>query len=319
MALSSKNIEKIVYECGQLRKSETVVVLHDQKTTKIAQKILKCIGKNCKKYTLIEANIKIHGSEPSEEIAKSMLDADLIFGLTSYSIAHTVARKASSDSGARYLSLPDYTDTVVNSPAFGADFFEINKLCEKVCLFLSNKKNIKIETELGTSITMNITERQWNNASGILLSPGSLGSPPDSEINIAPIEFDTNGVIFVDGSIPIPEIGLLQNGEPEVLTVCDGFAVPTSGKFSTLLSGIFGDNPKNRIIGEFGIGFNPYAELCGRMLEDEGTMGTCHFGIGSNSTIGGKNYAESHIDFVIRNPTISADNKIVFKDGKWFL
>jgi leucyl aminopeptidase (aminopeptidase T) len=317
MSLSS-NIEKLIYECGQLKQTERVVVICDPKTKNIAIDIVNRIENNNNSHcNLLEENIKIHGQEPTNKTAKAMLDADLIFGITSFSMAHTLARKCATDRGARYLSLPDYTLDVINSHAFEADFFQINTLCEKVCKSLSNKKTITVESKSGTFITLNIDGRSWNNASGLLLSAGSLGSPPDSEINIAPIESDTNGIIIVDGSIPIPEIGLLKS--KEILTVQSGIVSADNGVFSGLLNKIFGNNIKNRIIGEFGIGFNEHAKLCGRMLEDEGSFGTCHFGIGSNSTIGGLNYADMHIDFVIKNPVISADGNVVFNNRKWLI
>ncbi len=318
MTLSSNsNIQKLIYECGQLKKSEKVVVICDSKTRGIAKEIVEYIDRGDSHCVLLEESIEIHGHEPTDKVSDAMLGADLIFGMTSFSMAHTIARKSATDKGARYLSLPDYTTAVINSKAFQANFFRINKLCEKVCKLLSNKKIITVETDSGTLITMNINGRQWNNASGLLLSPGSLGSPPDSEINIAPVELDSQGVIVVDGSIPIPEIGLLQS--PETLIVQNGLVNVKKSDFSNLLNGIFGQNSKNRVVGEFGIGFNPHAKLCGRMLEDEGSLGTCHFGVGSNSTIGGKNSADSHIDFVIKDPIISADNKIFFKHGEWLL
>ena len=66
---------------------------------------------------------------------------------------------------------------------------------------------------------------------------------------------------------------------------------------------------------EFGIGLNPKAELCGRMLEDEGCMGTVHFGFGSNSTIGGKNKINFHLDLVMKEPTVMIDGKVIIQKG----
>jgi 2,5-dihydroxypyridine 5,6-dioxygenase len=315
--ISTSNIKKLVHECGQLKDFESVVIVCDLSSSVIAHEISSYIKKTNSKILLLEDNIRIHGAEPSREVSDAMFQADLIFGMTSYSMAHTFARKKATDNGARYLSMPDYSLEVINSLAFQANFIEIDKLCRKVCNLLKGKKYISVKTSAGTDLSMNIEGRNWNNASGILLDVGLLGSPPDSEINIAPNEYETKGVIVVDGSIPIPEIGLLD--EPEILEVSDGHVKLQDGRFSSFLNRVFADNSKNRIVGEFGIGFNPFAKLCGRMLEDEGSLNTCHFGIGSNSTIGGINSAESHIDFVIKDPIISADGKVLFQNGAWNL
>ncbi len=53
-----------------------------------------------------------------------------------------------------------------------------------------------------------------------------------------------------------------------------------------------------RVLAEFGVGFNEKAKLCGNMLIDEGCFGTFHFGFGSNSTVGGKNEVNFHLDFI---------------------
>ena len=75
---------------------------------------------------------------------------------------------------------------------------------------------------------------------------------------------------------------------------------------------ITNENKKRRIIAEFGVGFNPLALLTGKMLSDEGSIGTAHLGLGSNFTIGGKNEVDFHLDFVFKKPIIFVDNKIVW-------
>ena len=56
--------------------------------------------------------------------------------------------------------------------------------------------------------------------------------------------------------------------------------------------------PKSHVLGEFGIGLNPLAELTGVMLEDEGCLGTIHFGFGSNSnSIGSSHNRTTYLTF----------------------
>ena len=69
------------------------------------------------------------------------------------------------------------------------------------------------------------------------------------------------------------------------------------------------NSPKVYIPGELGIGLNPLSKLCGRMLEDEGALGTVHLGFGSNSTIGGENKVSFHIDMVMKDVTVFIDGK----------
>ena len=127
-------------------------------------------------------------------------------------------------------------------------------------------------------------------------------------MNIAPIEEDTKGKIVVDGSIAIDTIGLVKEDvnmeveRGEVTTI-------ESKRYNYVLGGYLNKCKNARIIGELGFGMNRKAILTGSMLEDEGTYRTVHFGIGSNSTIGGKNKANSHIDVIIKDPKIEIDGK----------
>jgi len=313
--ISSKNIHKLIYECGQLKDNENIAIIYDYNTFKIA-KFIKDFIAPCQ-CVLLKADVQIHGQEPSEEVAQLMMESDLIFGLTSFSMAHTKARKNATANGSRYLSLPEYSLDVINSKAFEVDFIEVAKISNRLIKLLKDTENLSIKTNKGTDISLNIESRNWNDAPGILLHKGRLGSPPDCEINIAPVENLSNGTIVVDGSVPIPGIGLLS--EDIILNVRSGVVSYTKNKYSYILDNSFGAKENNRIIGEFGIGLNNFAKLCGRMLEDEGTLGTCHFGVGSNSTIGGKNRANIHIDFIIKEPEIYADSELVFKKNKWLI
>ena len=58
-----------------------------------------------------------------------------------------------------------------------------------------------------------------------------------------------------------------------------------------------------------GVGFNNQAKICGKMLIDEGSFGTFHCGFGSNSTIGGINEINFHLDFVFYCNEIQIDNE----------
>jgi leucyl aminopeptidase (aminopeptidase T) len=121
----------------------------------------------------------------------------------------------------------------------------------------------------------------------------------------------------VDGSITHPSIGLLtspvaiefkkgravsfRTENPEVSMALDKFSVGTSDK--------------RRVLAELGVGLNPLAELTGAMLSDEGTLGTVHLGLGSNSTVGGKNKIDFHLDFVIRNAVLTIDGETILREG----
>ena len=53
---------------------------------------------------------------------------------------------------------------------------------------LNQGKIVKIKTSLGTNLELNIDKRIANNCPGFVQKPGELGSPPDMEVNVSPIE-----------------------------------------------------------------------------------------------------------------------------------
>jgi leucyl aminopeptidase (aminopeptidase T) len=70
------------------------------------------------------------------------------------------------------------------------------------------------------------------------------------------------------------------------------------------------------VIAELGIGTNEVARLTGAVLEDEKVLGTVHVAIGRNTGFGGVNMSKIHLDFIITNPTLKIDGKVVIKNGQ---
>ena len=313
----NRNISKIIKHCGQLKREEKVLILFDKKTLPLAR----IFKSECKKYTksLKFEKLKlekVHGVEPSKKISVLMADADLIIGLTTMSIIHTKSRKKSSIKGARYLSLPLYNFNILRNKAFKTNFKKIIFRAKKLKKILDLGKKVKVLSNLGTEIIFDISRRLANDAPGICYKKGSVASPPDAEVNIAPME-NAKGIIVIDGCIPIKEIGKLKAKEPITLKIDNGKISKISGKKSKVLEKIYKDqkDKKAKIIGELGFGLNPNAHISGEMLIDVGILGTVHFGMGL-STEGGKNDVPFHLDHVILKPKVFVDNKKIINNGK---
>ncbi len=72
-----------------------------------------------------------------------------------------------------------------------------------------------------------------------------------------------------------------------------------------------------RTLAELGIGTNPMAQSAKSTLEGEKIKGTVHIAIGDNSGLGGVVMADSHQDFVLWDPDLSLDGRLVIREGKW--
>jgi leucyl aminopeptidase (aminopeptidase T) len=78
------------------------------------------------------------------------------------------------------------------------------------------------------------------------------------------------------------------------------------------------DNARN--IAEFAIGTNPNARLTGNLAEDKKLLGTVHFAIGDNKSLGGRVASTIHLDGLMVKPTVVADDRrTIVQDGKLLL
>ena len=259
-----------------------------------------------------------HGQEPPKDVAAAMCEAQLVAGLTALSMAHTRARQRAGRSGARYLSLADYSLELLEHPAVRTDFRARGPLVRKVAEHLTHGRFARVTTSGGTDVRLEISGRTGNCCPGYVEAPGDLGSPPDIEANVSPLETVSEGIVVVDGSIPCPGIGLLET--PVRLYVEGGSIVRFAGERAVVekLEALFAEvgSPRAYVLAECGIGLNPDAELTGSMLTDEGTHGTMHFGFGSNVTVGGENDVSFHLDFVFREPTLEIDGHRMLEAGE---
>lgn len=268
----------------------------------------------CKKIDLK----KNHGFEPSIEIAKLMKESNLVLCLTKYSMAHSKARNNFSKIGGRFLSMPGYSKKILSDKAILANFKEHDKITKKISKILTLGKKCKIFSEDGTNLECNLSGRLANSCPGHVMEKGSLGSPPDIEANISPIENQSNGFLTINGSIANEEIGLLN--KPVYLIIKNGKIAQIksdSKKINNLLKKTFYKfGPKSKVLAEIGIGLNKKAKLTGHMLTDEGSYGCIHFGFGSNFSVGGKNKVDFHLDFITKKHSLYIDKKLIIKKGK---
>jgi 2,5-dihydroxypyridine 5,6-dioxygenase len=303
----------ILFDLGNLQKNEKLCIIVDQHTSKLGKFFEQlCNEKGISSKTFLLADQKIHGSEPPPEVAAYMLNSNLVLGLTTFSMAHSEARKNSSKNKTRFLSLPDYSLDILNDQSLRANFNELSQNVLELSKKFSEGKKVIVTTKKGTNLSLDISGRKGNFAPGYVNNEILLGSPPDIEANVAPLENNSNGTIVVDASIPIPQIGKLN--EDIILEIKDGKIVSMDGnlKQKSTLQSLFDDyGPKSLVLAELGIGFNNLAQICGNMLIDEGTFGTFHCGFGSNSTIGGLNKINFHVDFIFNCNQLMIDNEII--------
>jgi len=309
----------LLSHCGALKGGEKLFVIGDETTSDLMKYFVqgaKDLGAHVE-YAVMPAPSR-HGMEPSDEIAASMLQADLVAALTLKSIAHTRARLALNVKGGRFLSLPGYSQVLFEDPALLVDYHAQFPLTCSVSEAFTKGSEVRVRTKAGTDIGLNIVGREGNCCPGFVNEKFGLGSPPDIEANVSPVEEDSEGLVVVDGSVATEELGLLET--PIILQIRGGRIVrfeSENPEYVRTCEEIFTriGNPLAYVLAECGVGLNPAAQLTGNMLTDEGVLGGVHFGFGSNATVGGKNDVPFHLDFVFRNASLWVDDMPVLIDG----
>ena len=115
------------------------------------------------------------------------------------------------------------------------------------------------------------------------------------------------GTAVIDGYLwPPHEIGLLE--APIILKIEKGNVIKINGcpSKSTILKQWIGGNTKE--IEHFCIGFNPGANLSGKILEAERVFGYISIGIGRYPF---------HFDGIMKNPSILLNDRIIEQDGSF--
>ena len=310
--MSLEKSAKIAVEVAMgVNENEIVLIICDKKSRKIGYALLKA-GEIAKEAILIEMKERdSHGEEPPTLISNALQNADVALIPTTMSMSHTKARMDASKKGVRIATLPGITEDMMER-ALHVDYKEMEFLSKKYANLLSKSKKVEIQTEKGTNLSFSIKGREGHPDTGICHNPGDFSNLPAGEAYIAPVEGTSTGNLIIDGSLA--SYGLLSS--PLKIKIEDGFITELNGDGAGFLKELykkFGKNAWN--VAELGIGTNPKATITGKVLEDEKVRGTIHIAFGDNSTFGGKVEVDSHIDGVIRNPTMILDNRIIIKEG----
>lgn len=249
--------------------------------------------------------IALPGGEPPPSIAAAMMNSDIVICATSTTLFHSNAKREACKNGTRLISMTGIIPSVFTSSAMFADFDKQKSITEKVAERFSLARHIRVTTDRGTDLGMDVVGRSGFAATGICRNPGDAVGFPDIEAYIAPIEKSVNGRFVVDGSTSVTGLA----NKCITLDIKDGKAQRiTGGKakklFHTLKST---KSSKSFQVGEFGIGLNPLAQFRGAIIEDEGVLGTAHIALGDNHLFGGRNEASIHVDMVAREARVELD------------
>lgn len=310
-----KGCEVLLYTCAGAQEGEKVLVITDDSSKDIGELMYNCAS-NFTDSTLIRMHDRsTHGAAPTEAVSAAMTASDIIFSATKFSLYNTPARINACEAGARFINMADYSMRMLEEGCLFVDFEQTRTLVDATAEKIVGQRCV-ITTPAGTNFTTSIAGRKAVSGYGLANKPGMAASPPDIETAVGPADNSAEGVLVIDGSIPLPGLGIIH--EPITLYVSEGFITSIEGgQEAKVLEKSLKDMNDDRVfqIAEIGFGMNTGASISGRMLEDEGVFGTAHIGIGNNLSYGGDNATPIHIDLIMKKPTYVVDGKTIFKNG----
>lgn len=208
----------------------------------------------------------------------------------------------------------NHFDTIINT--MDIDYKNLERVQQKIKSIIDEAKTIKVTTQNGTNLQIDITNTKALCANGSYTLKGSGGNMPGGEVYVAPK--NVNGVVVIDASsrnrqgttlIKEPIRLFIKNSE---ITKIEGGQEAVLLQESLSWAANRADDREvfgTKLISEFGIGTNPNARVIGSTVIDEKTLGTAHVAIGSNNWFGGDIRCNIHLDQVFHRPVIEIDGK----------
>lgn len=306
-----KEIAKnVMTACLAVKPEEEVLIVTDDSRLTIGEALYQGAKElGCEAMLMVMREREVSGQEPPKAIAAAMKAADVVICPTEKSLTHTNAKIEAQKTGTRVATMPGITEEMFSKGAMTADYNKVEALTKKVTDLLTRAKTATI-LKNGQKLTLKLEGRSGVPSPGVYREPGQCGNLPSGEAYIAPLEDGVNGVMIADGSM----VGIGKLSSPLTFVIQDGKIQSISGEQSEKLD-ILLANDRNRTVAELGIGTNEAAVLNGIILEDEKVYGTVHVAFGTNTSFGGVNKADCHMDGIILKPTLYLDDTLVIQDG----
>ena len=263
--------------------------------------------------------VAFHHDAPSEGVLAAMAGADLVHLVTSKAVIHSEPTHALQTAGQRFLASEEITVDMLREGGATADYERMNRLGEKIYDIWTAGTSLHITCPNGTDLRADITGRpSWLTAAKVLENPGCdlyAAGFPDGEVGMSPIEESIEGTVVWDTTMH--HVGLLS--EPIRAEFSAGRAEKITGgaSASKLLAYLESNGDDGSwMLGETSVGINDRCRVTGFVREDKKNAGCMHIALGMNTDTGGKVASRTHLDGVVRYPTLVVDDTTVIDGGR---
>lgn len=302
----------------QVKKGETVLIVTDTDRPRTITQALaySAVSAGAEVVVLTMEPVEIGGQEPPAPVAAAMAAAQVVINQSSHSLTHTAAVRDAIKKGTRIANLRNMTEEMMVVGGIRADYQQVRRVTEKLARLLTEADVIRMTTPDGTDITMRSRGRVAIAQSGFVTKPGELSGLPDGEATLAPLEGVTEGVAVAP--YIADSLGLIT--EPFRMEIAKGrITNVTGGRQAADLRQLLTEHDEAgyNAASQFALGTNPACRVVPNTREVSKKLGTAHFAVGDNITLGGESRSDFHIDFVFLNPTVYLDGTCILKDGQY--
>jgi leucyl aminopeptidase (aminopeptidase T) len=305
--------QRIVTDLAEVSAGEETLVLTDGRNGPVAMALAsaaRAIGAEAS--LLVMPATEAHGNEPPALAATALETADVALTATTHSITHTRARLAAAEAGTRIVILRGVDEGLMLDGGINTDYEWLAKTTTAVRDRLSAALEATVTSPAGTDVWMDLTDQPAFALDGFFHDYGFSALPP-GESPTAPAEGSAQGTVVVDYSMD--GLGVLD--EPIHLEFQEGYVQTIEGGSAAAeLEALVAAHPNAGNMAEFAIGTNPDATLVGNLAEDKKKLGTVHFAIGDNESLGGTTQCDIHLDGVVLEPTVTLDGETIISAGE---
>ncbi len=301
-----------------VQKGETVVIITDTDRPRTITQALaySAVSAGGEVVVISMDPREIGGQEPPAPVAAAMAAARVVINQSTHSLTHTAATRAAMKQGARIANLRNVTEEMMVAGGIKADYQQVKRITETVAHLLTEADVVRMTSPEGTDLVMRSRGRKAIAQTGFVTKPGELSGLPDGEATLAPLEGVTEGVVVAP--YIADSLGLIT--DPFRMEIAAGRIVRVTGgqqahELTRLLERH--DAAGRNAASQFALGTNPACRIIPNTREVSKKLGTAHFAIGDNLSLGGTSKSDFHIDFVILNPTVYLDDTCIVKDGQY--
>ncbi len=265
-------------------------------------------------------SVGMHAGKPGEAVLERMRQADVVIAITNHSLSHTDARAEATKAGVRIASMPGFLARMFHPGGpMAVDYHQVAADTERLAELITAAQRAIVRSPAGTDIRFSLAGRSGGVDTGLCTAKGAWSNLPAGEAYTAPVEGTAEGIIVVQaGWYPnLTEDMTLHFHQGLVVRIEGGGKVGERFKGLLKLESEEEIYKARRNLAELGIGTNPNAKQPDNVLEAEKIKGTVHLAIGDNSHMGGTVTADLHQDFVIPEPDLLLDDKLVIEGGEW--